>query len=86
MDKEKMDKRSLVVAIVGVVLSLAVALVSVAFWLGNLKQTVDRLVEESTTGALAVAREAIENAATEALRTSPGCSPRPRCTLPLCVK
>ena len=61
-----MDNRSLVVAIVSVVLSLVVALVSVAIWLGSLKQKVDTLLEESTSGAVAAAQESIKNAATEA--------------------
>lgn len=50
-----MERRSLIVAIVGVVLSAGVALGSVAFWLGNLQGTVDDLVRDSTTGAIAEA-------------------------------
>lgn len=62
-----MERRSLIVAIVGVVLSAGVALGSVAFWLGNLQGTVDDLVRDSTTGAIAEARTAIGDASNEAV-------------------
>lgn len=61
-----MERRSLLVAIAGVVLSAGVALASVAFWLGNLQTTVDGLLAESTTGAVSEARSAIGEAADEA--------------------
>ena len=58
-----MEKRSLIVAIVGVVLSVGIALASVSFWLGGMQRTVDRLLDESTAGAVAAARRSIEDAA-----------------------